>query len=213
MRRIVRSKKGAAMAWAVISVLLLMIVIIGVLGVSLGFSRRSMNEHYASQAYLTARSGLDAVCAYIEECEDLQYCFGYVAHLYWVSGDSGNAPHGLDEDMAVTDFDFGPFDSDDMGVISGAWIEIADSVLDADGNPTWVRVVVTADFKGVTRSVAAVLESDRIRKTGTATKEVTIIGDDGEPVLDDDDNPTVESVEYEVEYPFCSWSFVRYENP
>ncbi len=59
-------RKGSALVWAVTSMLVLMILAAAVLAAGGAYARRSINDNASRQAYLTARSAVDAMIAHLE---------------------------------------------------------------------------------------------------------------------------------------------------
>lgn len=57
---------GSALVWAVCSMLVLAIIISGILGIGLAYNGRSLGDETSRQAYLSARSAVEAVLAHAE---------------------------------------------------------------------------------------------------------------------------------------------------
>ncbi len=60
------NKKGSAMAWAVISMTVVLVIVLGVLSLARAYNQRSIDENAGRQAYLIARGMVDAVVSQID---------------------------------------------------------------------------------------------------------------------------------------------------
>ena len=61
-------KKGSALAWAVISMVVILILVTGALTIGRVYAARSINENVSNQTYLTARSMVNAIVSKIDGC-------------------------------------------------------------------------------------------------------------------------------------------------
>ncbi len=152
-------KKGSALIWAVCTLLILMLVLSAVLTSSAAYHARSVRETEKNQAYLTARSAVDAVLATVN---------GYEAKIVGEDELGDIIPGEISEEdvwekvsaenillvqsgrLDLTNFNFGS-QAANMGTITGAYIERI------EGTNTW-KVSVSAAYGRDTETVTATLQ-------------------------------------------------------
>ena len=66
LKKLRNNTSGAAIAWAVLSMLILTILVSAALAIGLAYARHSINDINEKQAYLTARSAVDAIVSKID---------------------------------------------------------------------------------------------------------------------------------------------------
>lgn len=106
-----RNNRGSALVWAVSSMLVLMIVVVGALTLGGSYAGRSVMDNSSRQAYLTARSAVDVMLAQIDGYEFEQENEEGI----WTAINAAN-PLLKESGVSVDGFDFPP----EMGEIIAA---------------------------------------------------------------------------------------------
>ncbi|MDO4552272.1 MAG: hypothetical protein Q4C22_01930 [Bacillota bacterium] len=148
-RGVILNKKGSAIVWAVISLLLITILAAGALVAGKSYAEQSTAANAERQAYLTARSAVNAMLAQVDG--------------YTVSGEAGEElpydnvliPSVTGDSRSVTDFDF----TEEMGSCQGYVRRVGEDE---------VELGATATAGGESRTVKAVVKREVTIEEGSS---------------------------------------------
>lgn len=140
LSRLRKHNNGSAIAWAVLSMLILTILVAGALAIGLAYARHSINDINEKQAYLTARSALNAIISKMD---------GYTAEgpigAVEANYDNPLVLKYVGNTLTVDGFNF----PESMGTAS-AIIERLDS--------DRIKILVTAQKSSQTENIAAIFK-------------------------------------------------------
>jgi len=140
LNKLRKNNNGAAIAWAVLAMLILTVLISGALAIGLAYARHSINDINQKQAYLTARSAVDAIISEVDG--------------YTVEGPIGGVEANYDNPLVlkyvgntltVNNFNF----PDQMGTATAVIERI---------NTDEIKILATAQKSSQTEDVAAIIK-------------------------------------------------------